>query len=165
MNSPDVQVKRLFVGFTCSIVFLAVFAVLVAYNTEAESAGYTTSVVDGFPLTITIPTAKPEETIRFYKKLGFRTVDSLTGDLDVVCLEKFGTPYKLEICHNRFSEAGPISGGVSGMSFPVPDLKGSVGKLKTDGLTFMETRGTRNGVSYASLQDPNGIHISLFQMP
>jgi catechol 2,3-dioxygenase-like lactoylglutathione lyase family enzyme len=78
-------------------------------------------------------------------------------------MEKEGTPYKLEICHNRFSEAGPLSGGVSGMSFKVKDLSASVQELKAKGLKFLETSAKRDGVVYASLNDPNGISIKLFE--
>jgi hypothetical protein len=78
-------------------------------------------------------------------------------------MEKEGTPYKLEICHNRFADASPLSVGVSGMSFQVKNLATSIRDLKTKGLTFSETDGRRDGVSYASLNDPNGISIKLFE--
>jgi catechol 2,3-dioxygenase-like lactoylglutathione lyase family enzyme len=160
---PTGHAKRLFLGFSCSTAFLVVFALLIAYNTEAESSTQAgPSVDDNYPLTIGIPTADPEVTINFYQKLGFRISDSIAKGLDVVCMEKEGTPYKLEICHNRLSEAGPLSGGVSGMSFRVKDLDYSVRELRGKGLCFMET-GSRDGVYCASLKDPNGININLFE--
>jgi catechol 2,3-dioxygenase-like lactoylglutathione lyase family enzyme len=163
MRLPAGHARRLFLGLTCSIMFLVVFALLIAHNTEAESANYTRSSVDDYPLTIGIPTSDPELTINFYKKLGFKITDGLSRGLDIVCMEKEGTPYKLEICHNRFCEAGPYAGGVSGMSFKVRDLTSSVSDLKAKGLSFVETDGKRDGVRFASLTDPNGISIKLFE--
>jgi catechol 2,3-dioxygenase-like lactoylglutathione lyase family enzyme len=163
MTLPAGHARRLFLGFTCSIMFLVVFALLIAYNTEAESSALIRSAVEDYPLTIGIPTSNPEGTISFYKKLGFNPSEGLSTGLDVVCMEKEGTPYKLEICHNRFAEAGPLSGGVSGMSFQVKNLASSIRDLKTKGLTFSETNGKRDGVDYASLNDPNGISIKLFE--
>jgi len=143
--------------------FLVVFALLIAHNTEAESSNLAGSLVEEYPLTIAIPTSDPEITIEFYRKLGFRPSEGLSRGLDVLCMEKEGTPYKLEICHSRLSEAGPLMGGVSGMSFRVKDLSGSVRDLKGKGLRFVETQGQRDGVTYASLNDPNGISIKLFE--
>ncbi len=163
MRLPAGHARRLFLGFSCSIMFLVVFALLIANNTEAVSSSISKSPVEDYPLTIGIPTDNPEMTIDFYRKLGFRTTEGLSGDLDVVCMEKKGTPYKLEICHNRFSEAGPLSGGVSGMSFEVECLVDAVDHLKNKGLKFVETSGTRDGVRFASLRDPNGISIKLFE--
>jgi catechol 2,3-dioxygenase-like lactoylglutathione lyase family enzyme len=143
--------------------FLVVFALLIAHNTEAESSNLADPMVEEYPLTIGIPTSNPERTIEFYKKLGFKPTEGLSRGLDILCMEKEGTPYKLEICHNRFSEAGPLMGGVSGMSFRVKDLAGSVQELTGKGLRFVETQGQRDGVTYASLNDPNGISIKLFE--
>ena len=163
MRLPAGHARRLFLGFTCSIMFLVVFALLIAHNTEAESSNSTRSAVDDYPLTIGIPTANPELTIKFYKMLGFRITEGLSRGLDIVCMEKEGTPYKLEICHNKFSEASLVFGGVSGMSFKVQDLALSVQGLRAKGLRFRETEGKRDGVVYASLNDPNGISIKLFE--
>ena len=163
MSLPTGHVRRLFLGFTCSIMFLVVFAVLVAYNTEAESSSYIKSTVDEYPLTIGIYTANPEETITFYKKLGFRSSEGLSKGLDVFSMEKEGTPYKLDILHNRYVSKAELAGGVSGMSFKVNDLPESVRELQRKGLRFVETDGQRDGVNYASLNDPNGISIKLFQ--
>ncbi len=163
MKLPAGHARRLFLGFTCSIMFLVVFALMIAYNTEAESSNYRRAAVEEYPLTITIPTAKPQLTIQFYSKLGFNEAEGLSGGLDVVCMEKEGTPYKLEIRHNKYSAAGPLVGGVSGMSFQVDDLDGSVRRLQAKGLTFSETRNAMEGVPYASLKDPNGISVNLFQ--
>ncbi len=163
MSLPAGHVRRLFLGFTCSIMFLVVFAVLVAYNTEAESSSYVKSTVDEYPLTIGICTANPEETISFYKKLGFRSSEGLSKGLDVFSMEKEGTPYKLDILHNQSANKVDLSGGVSGMSFKVEDLSEAVRDLQKKGLIFMETDGQRDGVNYASLSDPNGISIKLFQ--
>jgi catechol 2,3-dioxygenase-like lactoylglutathione lyase family enzyme len=143
--------------------FLVVFALLIAHNTEAESSSFAGSAVEDYPITIGIPTTNPEDTIGFYRKLGFKATEGISKGLDVVCMEKAGTPYKLEICHNRFSESGPLAGGVSGMSFRVKDLAGSVSDLKRKGLNFVETEGKRDGVTYASLKDPNGISVNLFE--
>ncbi len=155
--------RRLFLGFTCSIMFLVVFTLLIAHNTEAESSSYSKASVEEYPLTIGIPTSDPELTIKFYQKLGFTSTEGFSGGLDKICMEKQGTPYKLEICHNRFTEAGIMNGGVSGMSFRVSDLSSSVRELSAKGLQFIETSGTRDGVRYASLNDPNGISIKLFE--
>ncbi len=163
MRLPAGHAKRLFLGFTCSIVFLAAFTVLVAHNTKAESAGRIEQGVDEHSLTIAVPTSKPEDTISFYKKLGFRAIPSLSGGLDSVRMERKGTPYKLEICHDRFSEAGPTKGGVSGLSFPVADLTVELRKLEAQGLSLSEPLTIRNGTCCAALRDPNGIVISLFQ--
>ncbi len=163
MSLPTGHARRLFLGFTCSIMFLVVFAVLVAYNTEAESSSYVKSTVDEYPLTIGIYSASPEETITFYKKLGFRTSEGLSKGLDVFSMEKEGTPYKLDIFHNRSVSQAELAGGVSGMSFKVNDLAESVRELQKKGLRFVETDGQRDGVNYASLNDPNGISIKLFQ--
>jgi catechol 2,3-dioxygenase-like lactoylglutathione lyase family enzyme len=163
MRLPAGHAGRLFLGFSCSIMFLVVFALLIAHNSEAVSSSISNSSAEDYPLTIGIPTNNPEQTIDFYRKLGFKASVGLAGGLDVVCMEKQGTPYKLEICHNRFSESGPVSGGVSGMSFEVINLVDAVGKLKDKGLQFVETSGIRDGVRYASLKDPNGISIKLFE--
>jgi catechol 2,3-dioxygenase-like lactoylglutathione lyase family enzyme len=163
MSLPAVHARRLFLGFTCSIMFLVVFALLIAHNTEAESSSITGPPVEEYPLTIGIPTSNPEGTINFYKKLGFKASAGASKGLDVVCMEKTGTPYKLQICHNKFSEAGPLAGGVSGMSFKVPNLSEAVRDLRAKGLKFLETKGNRDGVNFASLNDPNGISIKLFQ--
>jgi catechol 2,3-dioxygenase-like lactoylglutathione lyase family enzyme len=165
MRLPAGHARRLFLGFTCSIMFLVLFALLIAHNSEAESSNISSSnpAVEDFPLTIAIPTPHPEDTIRFYRKLGFKAVEGLSGGLDMVRMEKEGTPYKLEICHNKFSQAGSLAGGVSGMSFQVPNLSESVAQLQTKGLYFRETCGKRDGVTYALLIDPNGISIKLFE--
>jgi catechol 2,3-dioxygenase-like lactoylglutathione lyase family enzyme len=163
MRLPAGHARRLFLGFTCSTMFLVVFALLIAHNSEAESSYYGGASVEDYPLTIAIPTCIPEETITFYRKLGFKTAEGLSGGLDTVRMEKQGTPYKLEICHSRFSQAGVLTGGVSGMSFRVASLEESVGELKSKGLRFRETHGNRDGVRFASLQDPNGISIKLFE--
>lgn len=163
MRLPAGHARRLFLGFTCCIMFLVVFALLIAHNTEAESSNLAGTMVEEYPLTIGIPTSNPESTIDFYRKLGFKPSEGLSRGLDILCMEKEGTPYKLEICHNRFSEAGPLMGGVSGMSFKVKDLADSVRDLRGKGLRFVETQGQRDGVTYASLNDPNGISIKLFE--
>lgn len=163
MRLPSSQTRRLFFGFSCSIMFLVLFAMLVAHNSEAESAGHAGSSINNHPLTIAIPTAIPEPTITFYTKLGFKPSEGLSGELDRVCLEKEGTPYKLEICDTRISPGSLTSGGVSGMSFRVTNLAESVEQLKAKGLVFTETNGIRDGVVYASLKDPNGISIKLFE--
>lgn len=163
MRLPAGHARRLFVGFTCAIMFLVVFTLLIAHNTEAESSSLAGSMVEEHPLTIGIPTSNPEGTIEFYRKLGFRATEDLTRGLDILCMEKDGTPYKLEIFHKRFAEGGPITGGVSGMSFRVKNLEGSVRELSGKGLRFVETHGQRDGVTYAALNDPNGISIKLFE--
>ncbi|MEW6139101.1 MAG: VOC family protein [Thermodesulfobacteriota bacterium] len=163
MRLPGGHARRLFLGFSCSTMCLVLFALLIAHNTEAESSSVGKPSLDNYPLTIGIPSSNPERTIDFYKKLGFKTSPELSGRLDVVCMEKEGTPYKLEICHNKFSEAGPLAGGVSGMSFRVPNLALAVENLKSKGLQFAETCAQMDGIQYASLRDPNGISIRLFQ--
>jgi catechol 2,3-dioxygenase-like lactoylglutathione lyase family enzyme len=163
MRLPAGHARRLFLGFTCCIMFLVVFALLIAHNTEAESSSFAGSAVEEYPITIGIPTSNPERTISFYKNLGFKTSEGLSGGLDMICMEKEGTPYKLEIRHNRFSESGSLAGGVSGMSFRVKDLAVSVSELQKKGLHFVETNGKRDGVTYASLTDPNGISVKLFE--
>ena len=163
MRLPAGHARRLFLGFTFSIMFLVVFALLIAHNTEAESASFTKTAIEDYPLTVGIPTGNPEGTIDFYRKLGFKATASFSRGLDVVCMEKEGTPYKLEICHNKFSEAGPLNGGVSGMSFRVKDLSEAIRELQHNGLTFVQTKGLRDGVSFASLKDPNGISVNIFE--
>jgi catechol 2,3-dioxygenase-like lactoylglutathione lyase family enzyme len=163
MTLPAGHARRLFLGFACSMMFLVVFALLIAHNSEAESSNSTGSSVENYPLTIPIPTPNPELTISFYRKLGFAATEGFSKGLDIVCMEKEGTPYKLEICHNRFSEVGPLAGGVSAMSFRVKNLSESVQQLRTKGLQFTETDAKRDGTRYASLKDPNGINIKLFE--
>jgi len=143
--------------------FLVVFALLIAHNTEAESSIYAKPSFEDYPLTIGIPTNNPEVTIAFYSKLGFKASAGLYSELDIVRMEKEGTPYKLEIFHSRSSDAPTVAGGVSGMSFPVKDLPRSVEEFRSKGLRFNETQGKRDGVNYASLTDPNGISIKLFE--
>lgn len=164
MRLPAGHARKLFLGFTCSIMFLVVFALLIAHNTEAESSSISAkSSIEDYPLTIGIPTNDPEKTIDFYRKLGFRTTEGFSGRLDVVSMEKEGTSYKLEIFHSKVSDAGALAGGVSGMSFKVEDLDASVANLQRKGLRFTETLAQRDGVSYAALKDPNGISIKLFE--
>jgi len=163
MRLPTGHARRLFLGFTCSVMFLVVFALLIAHNTEAESSSYAQSAFEEYPLTIGIPTAHPDLTIDFYKKLGFKITQGFSSGLDIVRMEKEGTPYKLEICHSKFSENGTDAGGVSGISFPVQNLLTSVEDLKGKGLKFTNVGGKRDGVSYASVTDPNGISIKLFE--
>jgi catechol 2,3-dioxygenase-like lactoylglutathione lyase family enzyme len=153
--------KRLFVGFTCSIMFLVVFALLVAHNTEAESSNNPQTLAGENALKIAIPTARPEETIAFYKKLGFKATPRWDGNLDVVSMERGGSPYTLEICHNKYSEAGTVVGGVSSLSFPVRDISREIAKLRARGIDFSEIPQT--GADCASLSDPNGIKIRLFE--
>ena len=163
MKLPSGHVRRLFLGFTCSIMFLAVLAILIAHNTDAESSAHPGVVSKERTLPIAIATSKPEETIDFYKKLGFKASLGWTGELDVVCMEKEGTPYKLEICHTKSVEAGSGAGGVSGMSFRVENLHTQIRELKAKGFTLSDTRFGTDGVTYASLTDPNGINIKLFE--
>ncbi len=163
MDLPSGHAKRLFLGFTCCIMFLMVFTLLVAYNTEAESSSRQGRVDDGHALTIAIPAGDPEQTIDFYRKLGFKDSPGISKGLDVVCMEKEGTPYKLEIRHDRSSELGHTMGGVSSMSFRVNDIRASVRNLKEKGIGFVETCRKKDGVTYASVKDPNGIEIELFQ--
>ena len=163
MRLPNGHVKRLFLGFTCSIMFLVLFALLVAHNTEAESSSPAASVAKEQALAIAIPTSKPIETIEFYKKLGFSAASDLTGELHVVCMEKQGASYRLVISHSRLSAAGPLSGGVSGMSFRVKDLAAQVSGLKAKGLNLSEISQGKDGIRFASLKDPNGINVKLFE--
>lgn len=163
MSLPGGHAGRICLGFACSIMFLVIFGMLVAYNTEAESSNYSAPSPSEHPLTITIPASDPEDTIEFYKKLGFRSVPNLTNDLDVIGMEKSRTPYKLQICHNKLSEAGPLSGGVSGMIFRVDDLSAAVKELRSKGLGLTVMVQPSDGKRYASLKDPNGIVIKLFE--
>lgn len=163
MRLPAGHARRLFLGFTFSIMFLVVFALLIAHNSEAESSYSSRSSVEDYPLTIAIPTTSPESTITFYRRLGFIATEGLLGGLDVVRMEKQGTPYKLEICYDKVSPKSSATGGVSGMSFRVPDLDSAVEALQSKGIRFQETYGTRDGVRCASLLDPNGIRINLFE--
>ncbi|MEJ2716033.1 MAG: VOC family protein [Deltaproteobacteria bacterium] len=163
MRLPNGHAKRLFLGFTCSIMFLVFFALLVAHNTEAESSSPVVSVAKEKALAIAIPTSKPIETIEFYKKLGFNAASDLSGELDAVCMEKPGTSYRLVISHSRPSAAGPLSGGVSGMSFRVQDLAAQIRGLKGKGLNLSEVSQGADGVTFASLRDPNGINVRLFE--
>jgi len=143
--------------------FLVALAILIAHNTDAVSSADPGSINKERTLPIAIATSKPEETIDFYRKLGFKASLGLTGELDVVCMEKEGTPYKLEICHTKSVEAGPAVGGVSGMSFRVQDLPTQIRELRAKGFALSDTRFGTDGVSYASLTDPNGINIKLFE--
>jgi catechol 2,3-dioxygenase-like lactoylglutathione lyase family enzyme len=163
MKLPGGYARRLFLGFTCSIMFLVVFALLIAYNAEAVSSSYAGRAGEDNPLTVAIPALDPEETIGFYKKLGFKDAPGMSRGLDIVCMEREGTPYKLEIWHFRSSDAVAVSGGVAGMSFRVDNLGSAVKELQTKGVCFTETRGRKDGLSYASCKDPNGIDIELFQ--
>ena len=102
-------------------------------------------------------------TIAFYRRLGFKTADGLSESLDVFSMEKEGTPYKLEILYKKFPSKDAANNSVSGMSFRVGNLEESVRELEAKGLRFIERRGTRDGVTYASLVDPNGISVKLFE--
>ncbi|MFH0957880.1 MAG: VOC family protein [Pseudomonadota bacterium] len=163
MSLPAGHAKRLFLGFTCSIMFLVVLALLIAYNTEAESSSFIKSSVEDYPFTINIPTTQPERTIEFYKRLGFKPADGLTSSLDIYSMEKEGSPYKLEILYNSLPGANSVSKRIPGMSFKVTDLESSVRALESKGLRFIERSGQRDGVNCASLLDPNGINVKLFE--
>lgn len=163
MTLPNGHARRLFIGFSCSLMFLAAFALLVAHNTEAGPSTHSKSITDNHLLTIGIAANDPQETIDFYKKLGFRDALGLSDDIDIVCMKKDGTPYKLEIWHSQLPKTGSVSAGVSGMRFPVDDLVAAMVQLKKKGLSIVETYGKTDGVRYASLKDPNGIHIRLFE--
>lgn len=163
MRLPAGHAKRLFLGFTCSIMFLIVLALLIAYNTEAESSSFIKASVEDYPFTINIPTAQPELTIAFYRHLGFRTSDGLSSGLDVFSMEKEGTPYKLEILYKRFPSKDSANTTVPGMSLKVESLEKSVRELEAKGLSFVEKHGTMDGISYASLLDPNGMSVKLFE--
>lgn len=163
MRLPAGHAKRLFLGFTCSIMFLIVFALLIAYNTEAESSSFIKSNVEDYPLTINIPTTRPEVTIQFYRRLGFKTSDGISSGLDVFSMEKEGTPYRLEILYTKAPDKNAVFNSVSGMSFRVGNLDNSVRDLEAKGLRFVERSGKRDGISYASLVDPNGISVKLFE--
>ncbi len=163
MSLPVQHGKRLFVGFTCSVIFLIVFAMLIAYNTEAQSSAINSSLTDNRPFSVTIPTADPIETIRFYKKLGFMISDKEDLGPDAVCMEKTGTPYLLKICHNRFSETGPLTDSVSGLTFRVDDLSACVKDLEAKGVCLGQSTVIDNTMAFASLKDPNGITIELLQ--
>ena len=164
MKLPGGHAKRLFIGFICSIGFLSLFAVLVAHNTEADSTN--TIALSGFeyPLTIQIPTPQPQETIEFYKKLGFNMNTSLSGGLDVVCMEKGGTPYKLEIYHQKYSKPGQEK-PASGFSFPVGNLTKIIQELTSKGVCSVKPLLKRDefGSLSASLSDPNGVSITMYQ--
>jgi predicted enzyme related to lactoylglutathione lyase len=163
MKLPAGHARRLFLGFICSVSCLVLFAVLVAYNTDAQSSNQASDARKEASLAISIPASKPEETIAFYQKLGFKSVAGLNGPLDVISMERKGTPYKLEICHNRLSEAGPIEGGVSSMSFVVSDLAAKINELQRVGVSVSDTGVKDDGCRYASLSDPNGIRIKLLE--
>ncbi len=163
MNLPSGHAKQLFIGFICAIGFLTLFTVLVAYNTEAESSNSAPSSTKEYPVTVAIPTPKPQETITFYEKLGFRQNPGLSGGLDTVCMEKEGTPYRLEICHNKYSETGSAKVGASAISLPVPNLTETLNDLNSKGISFLEPKGRQDGVDSAALRDPNGLSIRLFQ--
>ncbi len=163
MRLPAGHAKRLFLGFTCSIMFLIVFALLIAYNTEAESSSFIKSSVEDYPFTINIPTAQPELTIEFYRRLGFKTSDGISSGLDVFSMEKEGTPYRLEILYTKSPDKDAANNSVSGMSFRVGSLEKSVRELEAKGLRFVERSGKRDGVNYASLVDPNGISVKIFE--
>ncbi len=163
MSLPAGHAKRLFLGFTCSIMFLVVFALLIAHNTEAESSSFMKSSIEDYPFTINIPTAQPEPTIDFYRRLGFKPSDGLSSSLDVYSMEKEGSPYKLEIVYTSSPKEKGIGKSVPGMSFKVANLESSVKRLQSTGLRFVETNGRRDGVNCASLLDPNGISVKLFE--
>lgn len=163
MSLPAGHAKRLFLGFTCSIMFLIVFALLIAYNTEAESSSFMKSSIEDYPFTINIPTTQPETTIEFYKRLGFKPADGSSSSLDVYSMEKEGSPYKLEILYTGSPEALGVVKSVPGMSFKVTNLESSVKRLESKGLRFVERNGNRDGISYASLVDPNGISVKIFE--
>ncbi len=163
MSLPAGHARRLFLGFTCSIMFLVVLALLIAYNTEAESSSFIKSSVEDYPFTINIPTTQPERTIEFYKRLGFKPADGLSSSLDVYSMEKEGSPYKLEILYASFHKASGVGKSVPGMSFKVSNLESSVRSLESKGLRFIERSGKRDGINCASLLDPNGINVKLFE--
>ena len=164
MKLPGGHAKRLFIGFICSIGFLTLFAVLVAHNTAADSTNTIVASSFEYPLTIHIPTPHPQETIEFYKKLGFNMNTSLSGGLDVVCMEKGGTPYKLEIYHQKHAKQGQDK-LASGFSFPVGNLYQVVEELESKGVCTIKPRVKKDkfGSLSASLHDPNGVSITMYQ--
>jgi hypothetical protein len=143
--------------------FLVVLALLIAYNTEAESSSFIKSSIEDYPFTINIPTTQPERTIEFYKRLGFKPSDGLSSSLDVYSMEREGSPYKLEILYASSHKASSVGKSVPGMSFKVSNLESSVRNLESKGLRFIERSGKRDGINCASLLDPNGINVKLFE--
>jgi predicted lactoylglutathione lyase len=165
MKLPGGHAKRLFIGFICSIGFLSLFAVLVAHNTEADSRNNITASVFEYPLTIRIPTPYPQDTIEFYKKLGFNVNTSLSGDLDTVCMEKGDTPYKIKIFHRKRSEKTRNGEMSPGFSFPVQSLNQALQNLQAKGACPIKPLMKRDeyGSVSASLKDPNGVKITLYE--
>ncbi len=78
-------------------------------------------------------------------------------------MEREGSPYKLEILYASFHKANGVGKSVPGMSFKVSNLESSVRSLESKGLRFIERSGKRDGINCASLLDPNGINVKLFE--
>ncbi len=162
MSMPEGHAKRLFLGFVFSITFLVMFALLIAYNSEAESSSQIYKKVEARPLVISIPACDPQETISFYKDLGFHLSDDISTGFDIVCMEKQDTPYKLEISHTASFDSANIPKVVSALSFPVDNLAKAISKLRKKGKSDISEKFTFQG-KMASLRDPNGIEIKLIQ--
>jgi predicted enzyme related to lactoylglutathione lyase len=162
MSMPGGHAKRLFLGFVCSITFLVLFALLIAYNSEAESSGPVTNYIEPHPLVVSIPAMDPQETINFYKDLGFRHSQDISKGLDIVSMEKDGAPYKLEIWHSASLTPQETPKVVSGLSFPVKDLATTLSRLKSNGKWQVKEDGFEDG-KVAFLRDPNGIEVKLIQ--
>ncbi len=78
-------------------------------------------------------------------------------------MEKEGTPYKLEICHNKFSEAGPLLGGAFRDELQGEEL-GSVRKgVGRQGTEVLRNRGEKRRRNIRFTKRPNGISIKLFR--
>jgi catechol 2,3-dioxygenase-like lactoylglutathione lyase family enzyme len=162
MSMPGGHAKRLFLGFVFSITFLVLFALLIAYNSEAESSSQMARPLEAHPLVVSIPAVDPQRTIDFYKDLGFRQSQDIGKGLDTVCMERDGAPYKLEIWSLGVLESKDSHKVVSALSFPVNDLSETLTKIRNIGKWEVREGRLAEGPA-AFLKDPNGIEVKLIQ--
>ena len=106
---------------------------------------------------VTIYSAKPAETVEFYKKLGLRLiVDSLPRYARLECPDGEST-LSVHITENTQANHSIV------LYFECEDLDEKVAELKAAGLIFNEEPTDRDWLwREAYLKDPNGNKICLF---
>ncbi|MGD9561367.1 MAG: VOC family protein [Pyrinomonadaceae bacterium] len=111
---------------------------------------------------ITIYSAKPFETVEFFKKLGLRViVDSLPRYARLECPDGEST-LSVSEAETRTVGSAPLSGAIT-LYFECEHLDAEVERLRSIGLTFDQGPADRDWLwREAYLKDPNGNKICLF---